>query len=357
MKRAFALPLLLVFLLTGCSGRTSAGQAAGTEQTPSPEQSSAAQPVTGTVFAMDTVMELTIYGGEDLLSAARERIEELESKLSVTEESSEIYAVNHSGGGTLSADTADLLSRALDLCGRTSGALDLSIYPVVRAWGFTTGEYRVPGRGELEKLLAHVDYTRIDLDEASGRVSLADGMEIDLGSVAKGYTGDQVIALLREHGVTSALLNLGGNVQALGGKPDGAPWRIAVRDPFGDGYVGILEVVDQAVITSGGYERYFVEDGQTYWHIIDPTAGAPVRNGLVSVTIVGESGLVCDGLSTALFVMGLEDAVAFWQKSDDFEAVLVTEDGQIHITEGLEDVFSLPDQGSGLEGVTVIRRG
>ncbi len=345
MKRAFALPLLLAFLLTGCSGQTS------------PEQDSAAQPVTGTVFAMDTVMDLTIYGGEDLLSAAQARIADLESKLSVTAESSEIYEVNHSGSGTLSADTADLLSRALELCGRTDGALDISIYPVVRAWGFTTGEYRVPGSEELEQLLAHVDYARIDLDEASGSVSLPDGMEIDLGSVAKGYTGDQVTALLRESGVTSALLNLGGNVQALGSKPDGSPWRIAVRDPSGDGYIGILEIVDQAVITSGGYERYFVEDGQTYWHIIDPASGTPVRNGLVSVTIVGGSGLTCDGLSTALFVMGLEDAAAFWRESDDFEAVLVTEDGQIFITEGLEDVFSLPDQESGLEGVTVIRRG
>ncbi len=342
MKRVFALPLLLAVLLTGCAGRTSS------------QPYSAAQPVTGTLFAMDTVMELTIYGGEDLLSAARERIEELEAKLSVTREGSEIYAVNH-GGGTLSADTADLLRRALELCGRTNGALDLSIYPVVRAWGFTTGEYRVPGRGELEKLLAHVDYTRISW-EGSGKVSLPDGMEIDLGSVAKGYTGDQVIALLRENGVTSALLNLGGNVQALGAKPDGSPWRVGVRDPLGDGYVGILEVADRAVITSGGYERYFVEEGQTYWHILDPATGVPARNGLASVTVVGESGLVCDGLSTALFVMGLEDAADFWRKSDDFEAVLVTEDGQIHITEGLEDVFVLPDPGSGLEGVTVIRR-
>ena len=342
MKRAFALLLFLAFLLTGCSGQVSA------------EQTTAAQPVTGTVFAMDTVMNLAIYGEEELLSQAQECIEDLESRLSVTEETSEIYAVNQNGGGTLSADTADLLSRALELCGRTNGALDLSIYPVVRAWGFTTGEYRVPGSEELEDLLARVDYTKILLDERNGQVSLAAGMEIDLGSVAKGYTGDRVISLLRERGVASALLNLGGNVQALGSKPDGTPWRIAVRDPFGDGYVGILEIANQAVITSGGYERCFVEDGQTYWHIIDPATGAPVRSGLVSVTIVGESGLVCDGLSTALFVMGLEDAADFWQSSDDFEAILVTEDGQVHITEGLEDVFSLPED-SDLEGVTVVR--
>ncbi|MGM9607666.1 MAG: FAD:protein FMN transferase [Oscillospiraceae bacterium] len=344
MKRAFALLLLLAFLLTGCSGQAST------------EQTAAAQPVTGTVFAMDTVMDLTIYGGEELLSAAQACIGDLEAKLSVTAETSEIYTVNQNGGGTLSADTTDLLHRALELCGRTNGALDLSIYPVVRAWGFTTGEYRVPDDAELNALLPHVDYTQIALDEENGQVSLASAMEIDLGSVAKGYTGDRLISLLRESGVTSALLNLGGNVQALGSKPDGSPWRIAVRDPFGDGYVGILEITDQAVVTSGGYERYFVENGQTYWHILDPATGAPVRSGLASVTVVGDSGLVCDGLSTALFVMGLEDAADFWRGSDDFEAILVTEGGQVYITEGLEDVFSLPEDSS-LEGVTVIRRG
>jgi thiamine biosynthesis lipoprotein len=166
-------------------------------------------------------------------------------------------------------------------------------------------------------------------------------MEIDLGSVAKGYTGDRVIELLRENGVTSALLNLGGNVQALGTKPDGSPWRVAVQDPSGDGCLGVLEIDDQAVITSGGYERYFVEDGVTYWHIIDPADGAPARSGLISVTIVGDSGLLCDGLSTSLFVMGLEDAAQFWRENGGFEAVFVTESGQILITEGLQERFSL----------------
>ena len=159
--------------------------------------------------------------------------------------------------------------------------------------------------------------------------------------IAKGYTGDQLIRLFRENGVTSALINLGGNVQTVGTKPDGTPWRIGVQSPFGEGYLGTIEAKDEAVITSGGYERYFEKDGQIFWHIIDPATGLPAKNGLLSVTVAGESGALCDGLSTALFVMGLEKAAAFWQSSGGFDAVFVTDDGSVYITEGLAERFAL----------------
>lgn len=330
MKFSRLLPLALILLmLAGCA------------RPASDTQSADAEPGQATFFAMDTVMQLTVYGDEALLTDAQTRVNELEHLLSVTDESSEIYAANHSGSAAVSGDTAALLEQTLELCGRTGGALDLSIYPVVRAWGFTTGEYRVPDGEELAELLNCVDYSRISFDPASGQLALEPGMEIDLGSVAKGYTGDQLIALLKSAGVTSALVNLGGNVQALGAKPDGSPWRIAVQDPAGEGYIGILDVEDQAVITSGGYERYFEQDGQIYWHIIDPATGAPADGGLISVTVVGDCGLLCDGLSTALFVMGYEDAVDFWRAGSDFEMILVREDGSIALTEGLEDCFEL----------------
>lgn len=350
MKFSRLLPALLALslLLAGCTQ-----PAPDANASTSADASASATPNETILFAMDTVMTLTVYGDEALLSAAAERINGLEAELSVTNEDSEIYALNQAGSGTVSEDAAALLGQALALCGRTGGALDLSIYPVVRAWGFTTGEYGVPADDVLSGLLAHVDYTKIAFDEATGQVSLEPGMEIDLGSVAKGYTSDQLITLFQENGVTSALVNLGGNVQALGSKPDGSPWRIAVQDPLGDGYIGVLDVVDQAVITSGGYERYFEEDGQTYWHIIDPATGAPARSGLISVTIVGDSGLLCDGLSTALFVKGYEDAVDFWRETGDFEMILVLEDGQIALTEGLEDQFSPANPSA--EEVLVIR--
>ena len=302
-----------------------------------------AQPLERTFFAMDTVMTLRLYegGDENTLDQAEARVRELEAQWSVTEENSEICALNRGGRAELSPETAELLGAALDMCRRTDGALDISTYPVLRAWGFTTGEYSVPGGEAIAALLPLVDYGRVALE--AGAAALAPGMEIDLGSVAKGYTGDALAALLKQGGAASALLDLGGNIQAVGSKPDGSPWRVAIRDPAGDGNIGVVEVVDQVVVTSGGYERYFEEDGVRYWHIIDPATGWPARSGLTSVTVVGESGLLCDGLSTALFVMGREGALEHWRQHRDFEAVLVSEDGSVTITAGLEGRFTPAD--------------
>lgn len=296
---------------------------------------------TGTVFAMDTVMDLTIYGEEELFHEAEEKILGLEKLFSATDENSEVYRLNQGEDQQVSWETMDILSQALELCRRTDGALDISIYPLVRAWGFTTGEYRVPSEGELQELRGHVGYDRIRLRPKERTVLLPEGMEVDLGGVAKGYTGDALISLFRERGVSSALCNLGGNVQALGRKPDGSRWRIAIKNPFGEGTVGVLKVDGQAVVTSGGYERYFERDGKVYWHILDPVTGRPAEKGLVSVTIVSDSGLLCDGLSTALFVMGEEKAIDFWRDSQDFEMILVGEDRHMAVTEGLEEFFTL----------------
>lgn len=335
MKRTISriLPLVLAVLLSGCAGTP----AAPASQTDVPVSAVPTEPQTATVFAMDTVMDLTIYGDASLLGEAERTIASLEAAFSVTDPESEIAAVNRNGTAALGDDTLRLLTRALALCERTGGTLDVTVYPVVRAWGFTTGDYRVPDPDELAALLEEVDYTAVRID--GDRVTVGEGMQLDLGSVAKGYTGDRVTDLFRNAGVTSAILNLGGNVQTLGAKPDGKPWRVAVNDPLGNGYAGVVEVTDKAVITSGGYERYFVEDGTVYRHIIDPADGYPVDNGLLSVTIIGDEGVLCDAFSTALFVMGADRAAEFWRTSDDFEAILLTEDGEILVTEGIAADF------------------
>lgn len=308
-----------------------------------------AKPEPVTVFAMDTLMELTPYGphGAEAGALAAARLQELDHLLSVTAEDSEIGRINHSGGQPVSVgpDTAALLDAALELGEQTGGALDITVYPLVRAWGFTTDTFRVPAQEELEELLADVDYQAVQFDAEARTVTLPAGTELDLGSVAKGYAGDQVMALFREAGVTSAIINLGGNVQTLGARPDGTLWRVAVQDPFGTGLAGVLEVADRAVVTSGGYERYFEADGERYWHILDPQTGYPARSGIASATVVGESGLLCDGLSTALFILGAEKAEELWRTMGGFDYLLIAEDGSVTITAGIADHFEAPEEG------------
>ena len=188
MKKYFISAMLSALLfLTGCSAESS------------PE------PVQGTFFAMDTMMDFTIYGESGLINQSESLIASLESLVSVTDADSELYAINQTGSGMLTEEASSLMKQALEICRRTDGALDLSIYPIVRAWGFTTGSYQVPDEAEIQALLPLVDYRKIQYDAATGTVTLPEGMEIDLGSVAKGYAGQLAAQMLREHGVQSTL--------------------------------------------------------------------------------------------------------------------------------------------------------
>ncbi len=300
-----------------------------------------------TLFAMDTVMELQIAGDEALLTDAEGMIRDLEKKLSVTDKASEIVRINESGSAAVSKEVFDLISEALSMCGRTGGALDITIYPVLRAWGFTAAQYRVPSDEELYSLLKNVDYSKVSLDDSSYTCTIPDEAMIDLGSVAKGYTSRKLVNYFKENGVQNGLINLGGNVQCIGSKPNGQSWKVAIKSPFPDsssGIFGVLDASDVAIITSGGYERYFEEDGEIYWHILDPETGKPAKKDLLSVTIVGKDGLVCDALSTSLFVKGLEGAIAEYKQSNDFDAILITTEGEVYITEGISSDFFLASE-------------
>lgn len=299
---------------------------------------------TSVAFAMGTYMKLTAYGepAERALELSKDKIKELEALWSVTDENSDIYKVNHSGGRptSISRETGEVLAFALNMAGETEGALEPTVFPIVTAWGFISGDYRIPDKEELEGLLQYVDYKKVCLEE--NQVTLPEGMDLDLGAVGKGYTGDILSELLKEQGITSALLDIGGNIQMIGRKPDGSRWRLGIQNPFGEGSVGVLESGDGAVVTSGNYERYFIgEDGEQYGHIIDPSTGCPADSGLASVTIIAKEGKLCDALSTAVYVMGLEKGAEYWREKGGFEMLLVTDENEIYLTEGIEDDFSL----------------
>lgn len=298
------------------------------------------------LFAMGTYMNLTAYGdqAESALDEAENRVIEWEALWSATDENSEIYAVNHSRGDAvpLSPETEELLQFALEMAGQTGGALDPTIYPLVKAWGFINQEYHVPSESEIEELLPLTGYEKVVLENHT--VTLPEGMQLDLGAVGKGYTGERLADYLKGQGITSALLDIGGNIQMVGGKPDGTRWRLGIKNPFGEGSFGVLEAEDSAVVTSGGYERNFTdEDGTTYWHILDPATGRPADSGLASVTIIADSGVLADALSTAIFVMGLEEGSEYWRTHGGFDMLLMAQDGEIYLTEGIEDDFTLED--------------
>ena len=208
-------------------------------------------------------------------------------------------------------------------------------------WGFTTQKYNVPSKSEISKLLKNVDSSKIEFDEKSSSIKLGKNMKIDLGGIAKGNTSSRVMQIFKDCGVTSGLVSLGGNVQALGTKTDGTDWQIAIENPDkSSDYIGVVSVKDKAVITSGGYERYFENNGKTYHHILDPKTGYPAESGLKSVTIVSDNGTLADALSTSLFVMGKEKALDYWREyKNEFDTVLVEDNGNITITDGLKKVF------------------
>ncbi len=286
MKRLIIF-IMCILLLTGCGG--------------------AEETASATVFAMDTVMNLET-GGLNANRAVEEmtaEINNLNVLLSATDERSLIHNSGHH----------ELFVKVEALSERTNGAFDPKLHAVMEAWGFPTKAYRIPTQGELEAALAEDAW--------------------DLGGIAKGYTADRCVDILDRLNVNRALLDLGGNVQTYGTKADGTPWRIGIDNPSGDGYLGVISVEGtKAVVTSGDYQRYFEENGIRYHHILDPETGASADSGLRSVTVICDSGTTADALSTALFVMGLEEGAKFWRSSDDFEAVFVTADGKIYATEG-----------------------
>lgn len=318
---------LLGVMLTGCKG--------------SAEDKSEAQ-----LYAMDTYMTLTAYGehSDEAVAEGKKVISDLDKLLSVGDESSEVYRLNKNGEGSLDRKGMYLLERSLEINKLTDGAFDPLMYPMMKLWGFTDKKYKVPSKKEISEILAKTDISKISADTKTGRVVFSErGMGLDFGGIAKGYASAEVIKAFKEKGVKSAVVSLGGNVQTLGCKPDGSPWKIAVENPDkkGKNYLGVVSVKDKAVITSGGYERFFEENGKRYHHIISPQTGYPAESDLKSVTVVSGDAVLADGLSTALFVLGKERSTELWRENKDkFDMILCTKGNELYVTQGIGSSFS-----------------
>jgi len=295
---------------------------------------------------MDTFMTLELYGASgNELSSIRANIEALDKRLSVTNdkgEDNEIFRVNQNGEGAVSPDVAALAEQALALCRDTDGALDITVLPVVEEWGFISKDFQIPTAERLAALLPLVDHTQVSCENNTIRLQKP-GMKLDFGAVAKGYIADKATDILRSADCNSAILNLGGTVAAFGEKQNGQPWRVGIADPDNSAtFMGYLSCKDKIIATSGSYERSFTgADGKVYSHIIDPKTGIPVDNGILSVTIISDSGVRSDGLSTALFVMGRERAEAYYRDRADFDCVILTADKKAYVTAGAAESFTV----------------
>ncbi|MBQ1679055.1 MAG: FAD:protein FMN transferase [Oscillospiraceae bacterium] len=292
------------------------------------------------IWAMDTQMDLRLYGDSDgkLMAKLTALLNELDRSLSATNPDSALSALNCSGA-TTDPQLMQLAAEALTVSEQTGGALDVTLLPVSRAWGFTTEHKAVPEPDVLEALRERVGMDKLLLSAAG--LELAEGTELDLGSVAKGWAADRCRGEMEKAGL-SGILSLGGNIQTVGTKPDGSPWIVGVQDPNDTGrYSLTLRLMGaRAVVSSGDYQRFFMENGVRYCHILDPKTLAPVQGSLRCVTVVADSGVRADALSTALYVLGRETGAALWRSLRDFEAIWQEADGSVWITPGLKEAVA-----------------
>lgn len=319
MKKLLPLFLLLIFCLTACTPQG---------------------PEVASLFAMDTFMDLKIWGDASALDALQTEIRHLENLFSVTDENSALAMLNATGTAELTEEMAVLLQEALEFSAQTEGAFDPTLYPLSVVWGFPEKNYRIPEAEVLDALLPLTGAERVHLSGTS--IHLDAGTSLDFGGIAKGYAARRCVQLLEAMNVEAALLSLGGNVQTYGTKPDGSAWVIGLADPDAPNkaiatlsFRGTL-----ALVTSGSYQRYFTQDGVTYHHILDPDTGAPARSGLCSVTVICDDGAMADAYSTALFVMGLEKSTEFYRTQGTFEAIFITDAREIYVTGGCADLLS-----------------
>jgi len=301
----------------------------------------ASQPYTSSTFAMGSYVQQTVYGRdkEDAAARASSAVWELENHISWRREHSYINLLNNAHGDgpiPMGDDARSVLETALSVSEKSGGAFDPTIAPVSWLWDFDHDPH-LPDAAEIAEAQALVDYKKLSLSEMGA--SLPEGMAVDLGAAGKGAACDTAVGIYRESGVKGAVVAVGGSVGLYGKKPDGSPWQVSVRDPWGEGSIGVLALGEGFVSTSGSYEKTFEEGGATYHHLLDPKTGYPAQSGLVSVTVYSSNGALSDCLATACFILGYEESLQLLE-SFSAQAVFIDENRQITCTPGLADAFT-----------------
>lgn len=307
-------------------------------------------PMTKSNFILGTVVDITLYDHQDekTIDEAFDRIREIEEKMTINSENpSQITKLNNASGSgevELSKDTFYVLEKGKYYSQLSGGEFDITIGPIVKLWNIGTDYAAVPDPNALTEKLKLVDYNKLALNSEKQTAKLeASGMIVDLGAIAKGYAADEVASILRKRGVEHAIINLGGNILTVGNNINGNLWKIGIQDPYHprNDYVGIVEVKDKTVVTSGIYERYFEQDGKRYHHILEPKTGYPADNGLAGVSIITDHSIDGDGLSTSTFILGLDKGMELIESLSGVEAIFITTDKKIYMSKGLKGIFTL----------------
>lgn len=300
---------------------------------------------------LDTSVDLQFAHEDRELASSLEdevftEIDRLEKLFSRTIEDSDINLINSFAGekpAGVNEEVLHVIEKALYYASLSEGYFDPTIAPLIDTWGFLGQQFRLPNQDEIDSAIAMVDFNLIQVDRNSSTVFLPEtGMSIELGGIAKGYILDRALDVLKNAGIAHAFINAGGDIGLIGSKPDGEPWRIGVRHPREDAIIAVFPLSDGAVVTSGDYQRYFTENGVNYHHLLDPNTGYPARK-LVSVTVVADTVLEADALSTAIFIMGPEKGLPLLNSLPGVEGLLITPEFDILLSSGLEDLVELDD--------------
>lgn len=304
-------------------------------------------------YVLGTIINLKVFGkkGEKAIEKAIEKLNDIDDKMSAFKEYSEISKINSKAGGTrevVSKDTYFVVKKAVEYSKILEGTFDPTIRPLVKLWNIGTEEEAIPEKSQIEETLKFVNYNDVILDESNNSIMLKYKKQaLDVGGIAKGFAADEVRDIFYKHKIKSALIDLGGNIFALGSKEDGTPWKVGIQNPFRPRgqHIGILSVKNKSVVTSGNYERYFVKDGQRFHHIIDPKTGYPSQSKIISATIISDNSIDGDGLSTGVYILGIDKAMEIIEEIEGIDAIFITEDKKVYKTSGIDkNILTLTDE-------------